>query len=173
MNIRIVPLPVVKAGGEKSVMAGTKLMLMPSVAGNNLRFLWTPNVNMDNNTAKNPIITALTDLVYTITVTGEAGCQAQDRLAVRVLKPFDIPNTFTPNGDGVNDTWLIPNLEKYPSCKVLIFNRYGQGVFESTGYTKPWDGLSNGRNVPFGTYYYIIDTGIGNPQMKGYVTVIR
>ncbi|MGE5521410.1 MAG: PKD-like domain-containing protein, partial [Candidatus Dadabacteria bacterium] len=173
MNIRIVPLPVVKAGAERDVMQGTRVMLMPSVSGTNLRFLWTPNTNMDNNTSKNPVVTALTDEVYTLTVTGDAGCQAQDKVAIKVLKTFDVPNTFTPNGDGINDTWLIPNLAKYPNCKVLVFNRYGQAVFESIGYTKPWDAISNGKQVPFGTYYYIIDTGIGTPTLKGYITVIR
>ena len=108
-----------------------------------------------------------------LVTTGEGGCVAQDEVAIKVLKPFDVPNTFTPNGDGINDTWLIPNLVKYPDCKVQIFNRYGQVVYESHGYVKPWDGLFNGKPLPFGTYYYIIDTGVGGSVSKGYVTLIR
>ncbi|MGV3529167.1 MAG: PKD-like domain-containing protein [Flavisolibacter sp.] len=172
-TIRIIKLPFVKAGGEITVLEGHKKKITPTVSGTQLQFLWTPNRYLNDNTLQEVIVTGVTDVVYTIKVTGEGGCVAQDEVAIKVLKPFDVPNTFTPNGDGINDTWLIPNLAKYPDCKVQIFNRYGQVVYESHGYVKPWDGLFNGRPLPFGTYYYIIDTGVGGSVSKGYVTLIR
>lgn len=84
----------------------------------------------------------------------------------------NIPNTFTPNGDGVNDTWNINNLNTYPKITVEILNRYGTRVYFSNNYPVPWDGKYNGANVPQGTYYYII-TGVSNKPLTGYVAVIR
>jgi len=84
-----------------------------------------------------------------------------------------IPNTFTPNGDGINDTWDIKYIEFYPACTVNIFNRYGQKLYSSIGYPVPWDGKYNGAILPSGTYYYIIDPKNGLSVMSGWVAIIR
>jgi gliding motility-associated-like protein len=84
-----------------------------------------------------------------------------------------IPNAFTPNGDGKNDTWGIRNLANYPNCRVTVFDRYGQAVFTSIGYGEPWNGRRNGTDVPAGTYVYAIDLGNGTKPMTGTVIVIR
>jgi gliding motility-associated-like protein len=90
------------------------------------------------------------------------------------LQSAVIPNAFTPNGDGVNDFWNIPELADFPTCIVSIYTRYGSLVFQSRGYGKPWDGTSNGSPVPMGTYYYIIDPRQDNIKpLSGYVAVIR
>lgn len=83
------------------------------------------------------------------------------------------PNTFTPNGDGINDTWNLTDLATFPSCSVNIFNRYGQRVFTSVGYGIPWDGTYKGANVPTGAYYYVIDLKNKSKVLSGSVTVIR
>jgi len=84
------------------------------------------------------------------------------------------PNTFTPNGDGINDTWLIKNLWAYKDCTVDIFNRNGQKVYTSTGYSQiGWDGRYNGADLPVGVYYYIINPKHGQKVLSGYVAIIR
>ncbi len=83
-----------------------------------------------------------------------------------------IVNTFTPNGDGVNDYWVIKGLDTYPDATVSIFNRYGQSVFQSTGYAKPFDGNRNGKPLPVGVYYYIINLKRGD-VLSGNVTILR
>ncbi|WP_162276901.1 gliding motility-associated C-terminal domain-containing protein [Mucilaginibacter pedocola] len=83
-----------------------------------------------------------------------------------------VPNTFTPNGDGVNDLWNIPGLGSYPSATVNIFNRNGQSVYQSVGYAKPFDGTRNGKQLPTGVYYYIITLRKGE-VLSGYVTILR
>ena len=88
------------------------------------------------------------------------------------LGPINIPNAFTPNGDGINDTWNIANLNTYPKITVTIFNRIGTQVFFSNGYPAAWDGNYKGSQVPPGTYYYVI-TGVNAQPLSGYVTVIR
>ena len=87
--------------------------------------------------------------------------------------PVNIPNTFTPNNDGINDKWDVTNLVSYPNCTVTIFNRYGEKLFFSKNYPIPWDGKYNGRDVPAGTYYYIINLNNGSKPFSGWVAVIR
>jgi gliding motility-associated-like protein len=84
-----------------------------------------------------------------------------------------VANAFTPNGDGVNDTWDIQNITQYPHCTVEVFNRYGQKLFYSTGYPIAWTGTKNGANLPEGTYYYIIKLDTGIKPLTGYLAIIR
>jgi gliding motility-associated-like protein len=84
-----------------------------------------------------------------------------------------INNTFTPNGDNINDLWIIKGLQYYPECVVKIFNRYGLQLYRSLGYNKAWDGTFNGKPLPVGTYYYIINFGNVSPPRSGFVSIIR
>jgi gliding motility-associated-like protein len=79
--------------------------------------------------------------------------------------PFDIPNGITPNGDGYNDQWMITGCEQ---CKVWIYNRWGNLIFESTNYDNSWDGDNN----PSGAYYYIIEQDNGQTH-KGDLNILR
>jgi|GEM_PF-1946915 len=84
-----------------------------------------------------------------------------------------LSNAISPNNDGLNDFWQIPDMINYPEGTVLIFNRYGQKVFASTGYKQPFDGRQNGKDLPVGTYYYIIDLKRACGLLKGSITIIR
>lgn len=95
------------------------------------------------------------------------------KFSPRSLCTIEIPNAFTPNGDGVNDLWHIEALQAYPGCTVSIFNRTGALVYNSVNYSKPWDGTLNGQKLPVGTYYYVIDLKNGRKPLSGYVTIIR
>jgi len=83
-----------------------------------------------------------------------------------------IPNAFTPNEDGVNDTWIIENIHLYPNAYIHVYNRWGQIIFEAKGSDDPWDGKFNGRYVPVGTYLYIIELFNGTKPKTGTVTVV-
>ncbi|MFI5138888.1 MAG: gliding motility-associated C-terminal domain-containing protein [Sphingobacteriales bacterium] len=96
-----------------------------------------------------------------------------NNIVVIVITPVIIVNTFTPNGDGINDTWDIPSLAAYPGCTVNIFNRYGTLVYNSSGYAKAWDGNYDGKPLPVGTYYYLIDLKNGKKPLSGPVTILR
>jgi gliding motility-associated-like protein len=100
-------------------------------------------------------------------------CSATDTVKVFLLSDVDIPNTFTPNGDGINDTWDIRFLNQYRNAQLDIYNTAGQVIFRSYGYSTPWDGKRNGAKMPTGTYYYVIDLGDGSMRMTGYVTILR
>ena len=92
---------------------------------------------------------------------------------ITVLKDPAIPNAFSPNNDAINDSWQIRYLNTYADCTIDVFDRYGQAVFHSTGYNKPWDGMHNGKPLPVGVYYYIVNTKKHEQPFLGSVTIIR
>ena len=108
-----------------------------------------------------------------LTVTDGNGCQAtQDIKITDECAEITIPNTFTPNGDGINDTWNITGLEYDPTAIIKIYSRYGQLVYQSKGYTKSWDGTFNGKQVPVGVYYYIIRANNNTLNYNGSLTLL-
>lgn len=118
---------------------------------------------------------------YTLTVTAfnylaqPVTISPQNTVAVTIFddeyNTLNIPSAFTPNGDSINDRWNIPNLTYDSNCTVNIFDRYGHNLFNSKGYTIPWDGTKNGQAIAAGTYYYIIDTH--GKKHSGSITIIR
>ncbi|MBC7400255.1 MAG: gliding motility-associated C-terminal domain-containing protein [Mucilaginibacter sp.] len=84
-----------------------------------------------------------------------------------------VATAFTPNGDGINDTWEIKYIGQFPNCTVEVMNRYGYRVFNSIGYPIAWDGRINGANLPTGTYYYIIKLTGNIKPLTGYLAIIR
>lgn len=173
--VTVHPYPVVDAGPDRFVLEGGQVTLEPVVTGNDLTYLWTPNNSyiIGSNTVKNLVVKGVDDIRYLLTVTARGGCTDTSSVFIKVLKNPGVPNIFSPNGDGVHDKWVISYLETYPGCTVDIYNRYGQLIFHSVGYQVPWDGKVNGRDVPVGTYYYIVNPKNGRSIMSGYVDVIR
>ena len=112
--------------------------------------------------------------VVTLHAFNDIGCEdtaVRQFMMVLPDKVLEIPNVFSPNGDGVNDTWEIAGLRGATNCSVEIFNRWGQQVYNSHEYNVPWDGSWKGKQVPVGTFYYIIKTATRN--YNGWVAVIR
>ncbi len=112
---------------------------------------------------------------YATTVNGL--CESDETpVTVTVIAPgVIIPNTFTPNNDGVNDYWDIPHISDFPGAEISIFNRGGQLVFHSIDYSHPFNGNYNGKKLPVGVYYYLID--LKQPEcfgkISGSLTIIR
>ena len=103
-----------------------------------------------------------------------AECATTHPVKVLIRDPvITPPNAFTPNGDGVNDEWLIPQLAFYPECIVEIFNRSGRLMFRSYGYNKPWDGKLDGKDLPVAAYYYVIKLNKELPSYSGSITIIK
>jgi gliding motility-associated-like protein len=87
---------------------------------------------------------------------------------------IDPVNTFTPNGDAYNDTWVIDNMELYPNADVQIFNKWGNLIHHQNGLYEPWDGTINGAGAPSEIYYWIIN--LNHPEreiLKGNITIVR
>jgi len=173
-NIEVFPLPTVNIPQDTLVLlSGGMIGINPEVTGTGLSYLWTPNRFLNNNKIKSPTVSATQDTKYILLVTSKGGCTATDSVFVKILEAPLVPNTFTPNGDGYHDKWVIRYLDTYPDCKVVVFTRAGQKVFESKGYKQPWDGTLNGKSLPSDTYYYIIEPQSGRKPITGYVTIIK
>ena len=168
--------PVINAGPDRVLLEGGEIIIAAEATGNGLRYVWTPNQFLNNRTILQPTVKGLNtdEITYLLTVTATGGCRIADNVKVALLKAPVIPNTFTPNGDGINEFWTIQYLDVYPNCKIQVFNRNGQPVYESKGYRAPgWDGTYNGKPIPFGTYYYVIEPGSGRKPITGFVTIIK
>ena len=110
---------------------------------------------------------------YISKVNGQCESERTQAQITISLSAIDIPNAFTPNGDGKNDYWKINNAQNYPQAIVQIFTRYGQKVFESKGYSVPFDGTYNGTKLPSGVYYYILNLGKSCNLLSGSLSIIR
>ncbi len=173
-TVYVNPYPVVDAGPDKFMLEGGQVTLTPVLVTNMpVSYTWTPNFHLSDPNIAYTIASPPYDYTYILTVTSDKGCSRTGDVFVKVLKAPAIPNIFSPNGDGIHDTWVIQYLDTYPGSTVDIYNRYGQHIYHSEGYTKPWDGTINGNPVPVGTYYYIVNPKNGRKIMSGYVDVIR
>jgi gliding motility-associated-like protein len=112
----------------------------------------------------------------TLYVSEFAGSCESNRTAVQIsvgISSINISNTFTPNGDGINDYWIINGIAGYPAAEVQVFTRWGQKVFDSKGYATPFDGTYSGKKLPDGVYYYIINLNSNCNLLSGSLTIIR
>ena len=166
--------PVIDAGPSFVVPQGTIVQMKPTVNDSTVvSFTWSPPTNLSDANVLRPLVNAISDQTYVLTANAPGGCTATDETSVKILKLVKPPNAFSPNGDGINDKWVISNLSDYPGAYVEIFNRYGQRLFYSSGYSNPWDGTLNGTALPVATYYYVITLKNGFEPITGSVTIIR
>lgn len=176
--VNVFDYPVVDAGENRFVLEGGSVTLTPTVTAVAPQYNWTwnvpaPNGYLNNNLIRNPVSSPLTDVTYRLTVTGSGDCASSDTVFIKLLLAPRIPNTFSPNNDGINDTWVIKYLDTYPKAKVKIFTRTGELVFQTIGYTRPWNGTKNGKSLPIDTYYYVIEPENGRAPITGYVTILK
>ena len=172
--------PNVNAGPDLIMVDGYPVYLAGSSSTTNLTTIaWTPSSTLVGANSFKPLAKPNTTTTYTLSVTASNGCTSTDNAVVTVLpyciKPLD---AFTPNKDGTNDLWLVTAFGGTCVGRVYVnvFNRYGNVVYKSDNYTNNWDGTYNGKPVPDGTYYYVIDYRLINGEsivMRGDLTIIR
>ncbi len=93
---------------------------------------------------------------------------------ITVLPEFQIPDAFSPNGDGVNDFFDIRGIDAYPDNSLVLVNRWGSEVFRAAGYLGGWNGITeNGAELPVGTYFYRLELGPGLDVLSGYLVLHR
>jgi gliding motility-associated-like protein len=178
-DVTVNATPKVSAGADLHVLEGGQVTINASASGDEpLTYKWTlanggTATGLDHDDILNPVASPTDDISYLLTVTSAKGCTASATVNVSVLKAPVVPNTFTPNSDGVNDTWQIKYLDSYPNCTVDIFNRFGTKLYSSVGYPIPWDGTYKGASLPVGVYYYIINPKNGRKVISGSLTIIR
>jgi len=158
------------AGRDTTIVQGQTMGLQ---ARGGSQYIWTPAEGLNNSTIPNPVARPDRTTTYTVTVTTEDGCTDTDEITITVTPRIIVLNTFSPNRDGVNETWEIQNIENYPEATVEIFNRWGSQVFKSEDTYQPWDGTYKGSVLPLGAYYYIIRLNKDERPLTGSVTIIR
>lgn len=171
--INVLPAIIINAGNDTSILLGESLTL--SGAGNG-SLNWSPSNSLNNPYIFNPVSTPASSTTYTLTVTDTNGCSSSDNVTITVLLPeFDgmVSNLFTPNGDGINDTWYIQNIQSFQGNEVFVYNIYGNEVYKKKEYTNDWKGTYNGADLPDGTYYYIIKFEGQDKILKGSVDILR
>ena len=163
----------VNAGPDMTIQPGESVQLNGS--SSSATFIWSPAFGVSDANSLTPFVSPEITTVYALTAT-ENGCTLQDQVVISVASPLFFPNTFSPDNDGTNDTWEIIGINVYTDCFVKIFDRWGQEVFQSVGYSsgKEWDGTHKGNPLNEGVYFYIIELRDAEEQVfNGSITLVR
>lgn len=174
-TVNVFPGVTVNAGPDAIILTGDVYPMQGT--GSAGTYLWTPSTGLSATNILNPNATPTTTTTYTLRITNAQGCFATDDVTLTVI-PYcvKVMEAFTPNGDGINDRWLVTNGNCVTNIKASVFNRYGSKVFESNDYKNNWDGTYSGKPLPDGTYYYVISYMLLNGKMvimKGNLTILR
>lgn len=174
VHIRVVSPPQVSAGPDKTIMEGQSVVLNGQITGMYEKLYWSPSLNINNINALQAVVNPVTDALYVLHAESEKKCfVVTDTMLVKVFRKIQIPNAFSPNGDGINDVWHIEALNAYPQFRLIVFNRNGTAVYEANrSSAQPWNGTYQGNPLPVGVYYYTLQL-TGQPLMQGYVLLIR
>ncbi len=144
---------------------------------NGLNYSWEPGDQITGPASGGSVL-AMPDQTTTYTVSGFVeSCNYTSQITYTVGYPISVPNSFSPNGDGNNDTWDVTGLNNYPGSIINLYDRWGQQVLRKTG-DYSWDGISEktGQPSPIGTYYYVINLNhmsITPEPLTGYITLVR
>ncbi len=178
----ILPEPLTDAGPDKEIVLGGNVEIGGNPTGpisaNGIptTYAWTPDDFIKTADLPNPNAAPLKTTNYVVAVTHD-GCTFTDTMRLTVVPTIIVPSGLTPNGDGLNDTWVLSNIEKFPNNVVEVFNRWGEQLYIKKGYNNidGWNGKYNGQDLPVGTYYFVIklnDPVFPNP-ITGPLTILR
>ncbi len=176
VQITINANPIISINNHYFKACGGDVINLIASGGNN--YTWSPNVYLSNNTIYNPVATPRANTYYLVTGVDNNGCIGVDSALVELCDTLMIPDGFSPDGDGVNDEFVITGIDNYPGNKLEIFNRWGNILYQKNNYDNSWNGtantggitLGNGKVVS-GTYFYVLDLGLGEKPRAGYLII--
>jgi large repetitive protein len=175
---RVIPHPVegLYIGNDTVIFQGTSIVLKAK-GGNFDRYEWWPGTFLSKVSGPETVASPQSETRFYVMAETEQGCFEYDSILIGIAQPVFPVSGFTPNSDGVNDYFEIPNASDYPNIVVEIFTRSGQRVFYSKGYSddRRWNGNFHGKPLPIGTYYYVItlNDAFGTKPITGPVTIVR
>lgn len=159
------------------VFAGANVQLFATPDSSAYQYSWTPTTGLSNPNISSPIATPETSTIYTVEIIYENGCTSSDTVGINVFNPcnLQIPNAYTPNGDGLNDCFRMLGYNEFDNYSCMIFNRWGEKVFESNSPDYCWDGKFKNEPAPMDSYIYVILFECSGElrKVKGVVTLIR
>ncbi|WP_158559224.1 Ig-like domain-containing protein [Deminuibacter soli] len=172
--VTVNPLPVFTITSDKgnSLSRGESTRL--SITGATGTVTWQPAATLDFPLSLTPQARPLANTTYTATLTSAQGCQASQSISISVTEDFKVTPKIvvTPNGDGINDYFVIDNIDAYPNNSLQVFDRSGKLVYEKQNYRNDWDGKLRGRAFISDTYFYVLIIE-GRVIKKGTIAVIR
>lgn len=161
--------PLTQYGFNESSPTASDGSITSSVSGGTAPYMY----NWSNG-ANTPDLTNVPAGTYTLTVTDQHGCKLTESIVLTAPLELAMPSGISPNGDGLNDFFVVHGLELYPSNNLKIFNRWGNSVYEKDNYMQSWSGKTNsGADLPDGTYFVILKINNSNITLTGYVDVRR
>lgn len=171
--VDLFPMPWVSAGNDVTIEFGDATQLNGTGEG---LVLWTPDAFMMGCTdCFDPWVNPETTTLYTIALTDSNGCKAIDQVLVIVDGSLYVPNTFTPDGDGVNDNFYAFGLE-IDEFKLMVFNRWGEQIWEGNHIRDGWNGTYSGVQSPIDTYVWKLEySELSGEKHKliGHVNLVR
>lgn len=171
----VAPIPTIQLADSMTTYTGNTFIMNPVYTGNPNQFQWASATFLDSANAANPTVMDIqNDITYTIDVKNSTGCEAKDTIHITVYARVFVPDAFSPNGDGLNDTWELFGIEAFPDAIVTIFNRWGEVIYSSgRGYIHPFDGTLNGTSLPAGLYAFTLRTVPQKPVIRGSLMLVR
>ncbi len=174
LSIYAKPIPLITSNRSSQLSKGEALVL---TASGGTTFLWsnTDGIISGQQTAVLTVRPTVTT-TYAVTVGNANGCVETGSITIEVKDDFQAikaNNILTPNGDGINDVWVIENIDMYPNNVVTVFDKGGRILFTQKGYKNTWNGTFRGAPLAENTYYYIIDFGTDKLKQKGFITLIK
>ena len=172
-RISFSPIPWVNAGADQIINFGqTANLSATSSAGT---FSWTPHTSIASTINKNTTAQPSNTTSYIANLLDDYGCMVSDTVVIALDGSIYIPNSFSPNGDGINDNFVILG-EDITQFKIMIFNRWGEKLYESNSIDKTWDGTYKGKLSKTDTYVWRIvysDVNTSRQEVIGHVNLLR
>lgn len=176
-DVIIHEIPKIEFARMEFMWKGSSVMLQSNYTDPTYLYTWTPNIALSNPRIPTPIANPTATQTYTLKVESpfSSTCSDEKSVDVVVFEKIWIPDVFTPNGDGFNDTWELTNITAYPNAEVRVFNRWGEIAYYSYGNYGGFDGTYNGSVLPMGTYTYHIIPFPDHPELelKGTLAIFR
>lgn len=184
VTVRVYPIPVVDAGENKSINVGETVDLKPTISADVNSVLWTPTGSIVRSNYPGITVKPKETTEYTVVVKNAGGCKTTDKVTVFVIcngSNVFIPNTFSPNGDGVNDVFYPRGSGLFSIRSFRIFNRWGEVMYEKNGFmpndaSAGWDGRHNGQVLNTDVFVYTIEIICDNSSIltfKGNIALIH
>jgi gliding motility-associated-like protein len=175
--VDIYPEPYLDAGPSYTIPVYSTVQIggNPTSTGASGTFTWFPAMYLDDASAQNPVASNTVYTTFTVMTIYGSDCVVLDTMHVELYPEVKVTSGFSPNNDGKNDLWIIDYIDQFPDNTVEIYNRWGDEIFSSKGYLTPFDGKYKGRDLPVGTYYYVIHLNHpGYPKpITGPLTIFR
>jgi gliding motility-associated-like protein len=175
INIFVRPGLGLSAGNDTTIIKDKELTLVAS-GGPFASYNWLPAETLTTPDQATTIAHPLINTSYIVNALTEFGCTESDTILVRIAERLIVYDVFSPNnGDDKNNYFDIENANLYPDILVEVYTRWGEKLFRSTGYSddQRWDGTYKGKDVPIGTYYYVIVPYHGAEALTGPLTIVR